>query len=457
MQTIFDRLLPENRPESCNTLRVQQFIGICNYYGVDKEELKTFWQSNILRVRFDSSSASIKKIFSIIEDNYKRYSSQFGTLEKEESRGEILAKVSSHIEEQKKHYKLTPEMNINTSKSVLRMSDTDLLDEGDIGYLMAQPSTGKTQFMEVITAAYISQKNHIEGVNNWTLELKKTDNKILWIDTERTLGRMMVSLNNIKNRLDLWRDEDKEKFNSLWNNSVDFLSFKPFSVGESYNKLLEVLDGNQYDYVLIDGILHFAEALNDDRAAKKIVQDIDSLAGIFKTTIFVTIHPNKSNTGNAAGHLGSMLYRWSRCGLNMQMSENDPNVKEINIQGMTAKASYGKGFEPIYFWWDDNKKMMDTTEEPLKVLYDVKNIVKAFKLARQEAAVECPSKKPLLKAYAGVTGKSERTAHDHILAAIEKGHIKDLNPDSGKGVAKTYQLIYDREDVIKPIQTEVPF
>lgn len=318
---------------------------------------------------------------------------------------------------------------------VIKLNGSELIRRGEIIALTASPGAGKTASVEALASALIADKHNLEiDTLGWTV--RSSGRKALIIDTERPSDDCGESYERIINRLG--------KNNTLMNGDklTDLTYLRFVDIPKLHGRMLALehhINTNEYELIIIDGILDFSNSLNDEIGTSECVTWLRSLASKYDCAICATLHPNKGGEV-MAGHLGSFLYRYCRTSLYIKMNQSDKSVKEITADFMMGKLSHSdiSGFEPSYFTWDRGLKYMISTVEPehiKSIAYDeglIKELMNSFMI---KGKTDVPSS-DLKNKYAEKKGIGYETAKKHVLEAVRNEVIKS----NGKGRSTTYRI-----------------
>ena len=236
----------------------------------------------------------------------------------------------------------------------LFLADIPLIAKGEIATIVALPSSGKSNMLEGIAASYFEAKGH-ETVDTLSFfypeENTNSHKKVLWIDTERTENDILFSVQRLRNRLK----------NIDISNEIDIFSFvEILSPDLCIEELEKLCNTGNYDIVLIDGVLDFCPDMNHIEKCTYLVKKLRALAIANDVAIVTTIHPNKG-TETVAGHLGAMLYRYSRA---MLYIKKDLDKRLLTSEGAQGKLSYSSEAINVHFAWNTEQSMFTVCDAP---------------------------------------------------------------------------------------------
>jgi hypothetical protein len=314
----------------------------------------------------------------------------------------------------------------------LKIRDSCLILPGEIAMLLAAPGVGKTANGECIAAAFIADRYKIPDVDTFGYSVHSKGKKLLICDTERTADDCSKTYHNIFKRLSMdpkLLTSDEKKLNA-----ITHLVMAEIGSAELLRETLGYyLSSEEYEFVIIDGILDFCLSMLDDKDSANVVRWLRALAVKYNCSIVVTIHPNKG-TQNPAGHIGAFLLRWCRAVLLIKPT-SDKNIKEIVADFDHGKLSHdliGR-FEPVYFSWNDSKEMMTSCQAPAPPAYKVNFLKQAVMELRLRGTNEIPSAK-LKEHYGKLAGIKPDTAKKHIAKAVADGLLISI----GEGKSTRY-------------------
>jgi len=155
--------------------------------------------------------------------------------------------------------------------------------------------------------------------------------------------------------------------------------------------------------------------------------------------ILTTMHPNKG-TEIMAGHLGAMLYRYSRACLFIRHDQKS-GTRQITSEFIQGKLSHSSTPVNGYFSWDTDSSMMRTCEgspiAPPAILYDLDKVKKVFGNTPEMASKDFKTQ------YGLLVGISDSTASRHINKLLADGIITS----TGNSKATRYRLLADDENL----------
>lgn len=317
----------------------------------------------------------------------------------------------------------------------LFFGDTAIVAKGELATIVALPSGGKSNVCESLVAAYAAAKGYTPldtlgfSVPKATTSLQK---KLLWIDTERTTNDVLFGVQRLLKRVNAPAD-DLEKV-------VDIFSFLEMVKPDDLHKeLAGLLDTNDYDFCIIDGILDFCPDFIDSAQSTRTVKIIRALAVKHDLPILTTMHPNKG-TEIMAGHLGAMLYRYSRACLFIRHDQKS-GTRQITSEFIQGKLSHSSTPVNGYFSWDTDSSMMRTCEgspiAPPAILYDLDKVKKVFGNTPEMASKDFKTQ------YGLLVGISDSTSSRHINKLLADGIITS----TGNSKATRYRLLADDENL----------
>ena len=310
----------------------------------------------------------------------------------------------------------------------LFLGEIPLLSKGEIATIVALPSSGKSNVCEGIVASYTRAKG-FEPLDalNFVCPAEHATKKILWIDTERTNNDLLWSVQRLKRRCKL-------DANQL-SNHLDFYSFVEIaSPAEALKELTKLVSSGDYDIVILDGIFDLCPDINNIEKATLLVKELRALAVKHDVVLVTTIHPNKG-TDVIAGHLGAMLYRFSRAILYIDKQAN--GVRRLTDEIGQGKLSYANEHANSFFKWCDVDGMFISCD-PQSTTPTSYNIAIIREIFGDETKL--PSKDFKAK-YSVKTGYKDSTTNAHCLAMQKDGIIERL----GTTTNTTYKLLIEEE------------
>lgn len=321
-----------------------------------------------------------------------------------------------------------------------------LIAQGDVFTIVAQPGTGKSNLAEGLIAAYIVAK--VGGDTDtlgfsYSKECVSIGKKVLWIDTERGENDILWTAKRLKQRCP----------GVQLSEYVDiYPCIKILDSNQLADMVRELCSSGKYDMVLVDGGLDLCPDLNNVEKATTTVKNLRAIAEENKMCVVVTLHPNKaksnetdSSTGTGetiAGHLGSMLYRYSRAILYIKRVKGS-TVRTLTSEAAQGKLSYSSETVKIYFDWNSEAAMFLSCDMPdtTKIPYNLDAAIEAFGGQRSILTSE------FKKLYAEKAKVKEAVTKKHCAEMI-KANV--LLAGEGKTTNATYILNYKEEE-------EIPF
>ena len=310
----------------------------------------------------------------------------------------------------------------------LFLGEIPLLSKGEIATIVALPSSGKSNVCEGIVASYTRAKG-FEPLDalNFVCPAEHATKKILWIDTERTNNDLLWSVQRLKRRCKL-------DANQL-SNHLDFYSFVEIaSPAEALTELTKLVSSGDYDIVILDGIFDLCPDINNIEKATLLVKELRALAVKHDVVLVTTIHPNKG-TDVIAGHLGAMLYRFSRAILYIEKQTN--GTRRLTSEIGQGKLSYSSEPANSFFKWCDADGMFISCE-PQTTIPTIYNISIVRDIFGDETKL--PSKEFKAK-YSDKTGLGDEAFKKHIKALKKDGIIESI----GNTNNATYKLLSEEE------------
>jgi hypothetical protein len=340
-----------------------------------------------------------------------------------ENRGQLNGHAigENEIEEKfkPKSFRMTLDYEVKYPYPSLMIAGQSLIHPGEIVTLVASPGTGKTNISEIFMVAFLVSRFGLQDIDCLEIVARTPTKKALLIDTERTRDDCRTGMERIRKRLgNIPGCIENGEFSG-----VDFLSFSGLTTEECQQELDYFLENNQYGLVVIDGILDFANSLNDEKGCLEFVKNyLRVRAEKYELSVVVTIHPNKG-TENIAGHLGAFLYRWSRAVLLLRNHGN--GIREMTSDFTSGKLSKANNSVSQFYEWCEEKTMFVSANQPLpkpKNVFNQSVIETIFGNALMQGMYDVPA--GLLKnEYSKQAGKEIKTTENHIRQAVIDGTI----------------------------------
>ena len=237
---------------------------------------------------------------------------------------------------------------------VITVQGKKVLTTGNMLSIVSKPGVGKTSLCEGTIASLLNPQCDSLGFN---VKLSGTRDKILYIDTERTVGDTWNSWERTYTRAGLSKpDIDKR---------VIFVNFKAVNVGERKKHVETILKDNpEIGLILFDGAGDFIRDTNSIPESGEFIDWINTFNPFI--SLIVTLHTNPREV-KPRGHLGSELCRRSESVFLVQKVEG--GIREI-----TTSFEYGKvrndNDEISYFYTysEQDQMFISTDYTPKKAL-----------------------------------------------------------------------------------------
>ena len=312
----------------------------------------------------------------------------------------------------------------------LFLGDIPLVSKGELCTIVALPSSGKSNVCEGIVASYTRAKGYepLDALNFvYPAENANPNKKVLWIDTERTNNDLLWSVQRLKRRCQINVAQLSE--------CLDFYSFVEIAnPAEALTELTKLVSSGNYDAVILDGIFDLCPDINHIEKATLVVKELRALAVKHDVVLVTTIHPNKG-TDVIAGHLGAMLYRFSRAILYIEKQAN--GTRRLTSEIGQGKLSYSSEPANSFFKWCDADGMFISCEPQTTTptSYNIAIIREIFGEDTKMLSKDFKAK------YKAKTGYKTATANAHCLAMQTDGIIERL----GTTTNTTYKLLIEEE------------
>lgn len=188
----------------------------------------------------------------------------------------------------------------------------DVLGRGEILPIQGKSGAGKTILVEALISAAISKEVSI-------FETTGVD-KILYIDTEQSKNQWIYCNYRIL------------KYSKLDKNPENFLSLhlKKYSIEERFIIIDDIImNSEDIDLIIIDGIADIVLNENNIEEAKKIIDDVQKWIDTKDAGFITVLHENKGKDNfDMKGHVGSYLNQKATTTIAVQ-KEFESNVMKI--------------------------------------------------------------------------------------------------------------------------------
>ena len=310
----------------------------------------------------------------------------------------------------------------------LFLGDIPLVSKGELCTIVALPSSGKSNVCEGIVASYTRAKGYepLDALN-FVCPSEHAKKKILWIDTERTTNDLLWSVQRLKRRCQINVAQLSE--------CLDFYSFVEIAnPAEALTELTKLVSSGNYDAVILDGIFDFCPDINHIEKATLVVKELRAMAVKYNIVLITTIHPNKG-TDVIAGHLGAMLYRFSRAILYIEKQAN--GTRRLTSEIGQGKLSYSSEPANSHFKWCDADNMFISCE-PQTTTPTSYNIAIIREIFGDETKLLASSFKEKYKAK---TGLGDEAFKKHVKALKDDKVIESI----GNTTNTIYKLLSEEE------------
>lgn len=175
---------------------------------------------------------------------------------------------------------------------LVRLEGIPLLTKGNISAIVGAPKSRKTFFATMLVGAFLNR-----SLYDFTSEVS---GKVLWIDTEQSMGHS----SKVYRRINMLRGqcEDADQPDLI------FLNLRDFSATRRYELVKEAITTYSPSLVVIDGIADLLESNNDELKANEVQDYLLSATKQLNIHILSVIHSN-FGSDKARGHTGSNLVR----------------------------------------------------------------------------------------------------------------------------------------------------
>jgi hypothetical protein len=236
---------------------------------------------------------------------------------------------------------------------VLKLGNESILSYQNISCIIAQPGAGKSSTMESIVSSVINKESDNLGFST-------TVNSVLYIDFERTETDVWNSFYRTMQRAKIEQGRKLEK--------IKIVSFRNIRGAEKRKeKIIELLTAYKFEILLLDGVGDLVNDTNSLAEAENLTDWIRYITGIYKVSIFTTLHPNKG-TVTPRGHIGSEILREAENVLLIEV--NKDKSRTLTTDFTHGKSRNGKHANSSFIWSDELMMFVSTefvvTERKIK-------------------------------------------------------------------------------------------
>ncbi len=310
---------------------------------------------------------------------------------------------------------------IKHTTPAVTLNDQPLIYIGEIMTVVALPGTGKSRLCEVLASRFIAKKQNIPlSYDSWGFDINSIQRKAAIFDTERPLDDSRRAIERIYKRT----GRNPAALEGSKFKDVDFICLADVDSVKALKTAVENrLEGGEYSFAIIDGILDFClDGMTDGVDSTAVVKWLRALANKYEMAIVTTLHPNKG-TETMAGHIGAYLYRYSRACLLLTRHPHDQETKVITRNFPQGKASHAGDLQDVFYRYDVDAGLHVLCEEPeeIKTIYKGATIEDIFRQHILTTGSDTMPAAQLRTTYAQRVGISERTSSNHIKMAVADG------------------------------------
>lgn len=274
---------------------------------------------------------------------------------------------------------------------------------GDIQAVKAKSKNGKTFLCSILAASIL-------GCSKFGLESRRSDNKVLFFDTEQNPRNAQRLLRNV-HRLLGWELTDRDEIKAFALREMDKHERLPY--------IERQMEQRKPTAVFIDGIGDLEEDFNNNVSSGATIETLLKLSAKHDCAIVCVLHTNKAKDDNGMkGHLGTLL---------LQKSSDVFEVKkDKQVFTVTQTETRNAPIDGFTFYLDEHSTPAPSTAEAM----DEKTKREAI---RREALTitmrECFNPERLLRhgdlamVYSTKADKSIATAKRDIGKAVKFGII----------------------------------
>jgi len=235
------------------------------------------------------------------------------------------------------------------TKSIITLNGVKILSTGNLSTVISRPGVGKSSICEAIIASCINKNCDSFG---FSTILYGARNKILYIDTERTIGDSWNSWERINKRSDIKKPTNSDVF--------IFINAKAVPIKERKQYVVDILNDNtDIGLVIFDGAGDF---LMDTNSIQETVEFIDWINTFNnQISILVTLHTNPTDD-KPRGHIGSELCR--RAESVLLLKKLDDGIREITTNFTHGKVRNDTDQVTSHYEYSEIEDMFVTCKTP---------------------------------------------------------------------------------------------
>lgn len=235
---------------------------------------------------------------------------------------------------------LTPEDRPEPLRPLLRYIDgscgraTDFLCRGTLTMITGQKGCRKSTFVRALCSILLNGK--IQSACPHTLTARAGGLRLAVVDTEQHKSRVFRAFE--------WMQKSY-KGTEPFANRCAFYSGRGLDADGLHDLLCTICETTRPDVVFLDVISHFVDDINDQRAAKLMVDYVNQICNEYGCAVVGIIHqnPNKEATAadKMAGALGTKLLQAAECVLHV--ARTPEGLQQIDADGQSMGFLFGKG------------------------------------------------------------------------------------------------------------------
>ncbi len=177
-------------------------------------------------------------------------------------------------------------------KYVFTVQGVGCMPIGDLSAVKAAPKNGKTTVIKRICGvALMGKLGQLES------DLKNPN--ILWIDTEQKMADTKLIISDIKQMTGLT--------NKYLDKHLFVYSLRKIDCKTMLDEVNAAIKAYQPKVIVIDGIADFVDSVNDEIAAKNLIQNLMVASEEYDCAIICVLHENRGGNREMKGHTGAQL------------------------------------------------------------------------------------------------------------------------------------------------------
>ena len=329
--------------------------------------------------------------------------------------------------------KITPGRHIEPLRPLLRYIDgqsgraADLLCRGTLTMITGQKGCRKSTLVRALCAVLLNGK--LQGSESPdTLTARAGGLRLAVIDTEQHESRVQNSYNWLQT---IYRQPQP------FATRCDYYSGRGMDADTLHDLCVTICEQTRPDVIFLDVISHFVDDINDQKAAKYMVDFLNQICERYGVAIVGIIHQNPSPQATAAdkmaGALGTKLLQAAECVLHV--ARVPEGLQKVDANGNTEGFLFGRG--SVITFAEYRERWPDI----MQILLQNENERGAYELSLQPVTIKNeqpqPGKPKILRAF--IQPARMVTEIAQRIASAEAAALSPEIPAEPQTIAPTFE------------------